>query len=274
MPLTLTVVLTVLVVLALVGGLGYLIDQDAERHEVEKEPGRNEQVTKRAKTRRGASNGDPPGDVANRTSSVRLVAARGDGAGTDAARKRGDSDIVRAMVPALCGAFRVSPRAGPAADIQHTLQKWSDSESAKIRTKQIVRHWGRHWPSFSEVSDPIFHIALRREWAAATSAYRPDAFEEDGCIHCSTASQVMRVARTRFADAGTSFCSASIPMRWSRTCGSRIRGRRRGFPAHLWRARPRGRHRGRGAHRGRRRGVRDADPVLPARSTSPGELSH
>ncbi len=56
----------------------------------------------------------------------------------------------------------------------------------------------RHWPSFSEVSDPIFHIALRREWAAATSAYRPDGFEEDGFIHCSTASQVMRVARIRF----------------------------------------------------------------------------
>ncbi len=38
MPLTLTVVLTVIVVLALVGGLGYLIDQDAERHEGEGRP--------------------------------------------------------------------------------------------------------------------------------------------------------------------------------------------------------------------------------------------
>jgi len=38
MSLTLTVVLTVIVVLALVGGLGYLIDRDAERHEGEEQP--------------------------------------------------------------------------------------------------------------------------------------------------------------------------------------------------------------------------------------------
>jgi uncharacterized protein (DUF952 family) len=44
----------------------------------------------------------------------------------------------------------------------------------------------------------VFHIALAAEWAAATDAYRPGRFEEDGFIHCSTASQVMRVARERF----------------------------------------------------------------------------
>ena len=38
MSLTLTVVLTVVVVLTLVGALGYLIDQDAERHEGEEQP--------------------------------------------------------------------------------------------------------------------------------------------------------------------------------------------------------------------------------------------
>ena len=48
------------------------------------------------------------------------------------------------------------------------------------------------------MSDPIFHIAVAREWADATTAYRPDGLEEDGFIHCSTASQVMKVARRRF----------------------------------------------------------------------------
>ena len=52
--------------------------------------------------------------------------------------------------------------------------------------------------SFSEITDPIFHIAVAREWADATTAYRPDGLEEDGFIHCSTASQVMKVARRRF----------------------------------------------------------------------------
>lgn len=48
------------------------------------------------------------------------------------------------------------------------------------------------------MTDPIFHIAVAGEWAEATSAYRPERFDEDGFIHCSTASQVMRVARARF----------------------------------------------------------------------------
>ena len=50
----------------------------------------------------------------------------------------------------------------------------------------------------ADMTDPIFHIAVAAEWVAATSAYRPDRFDEDGFIHCSTASQVMQVARTRF----------------------------------------------------------------------------
>jgi uncharacterized protein (DUF952 family) len=48
------------------------------------------------------------------------------------------------------------------------------------------------------MTDPVFHIAVASEWAEATTAYRPGRFDEDGFIHCSTASQVMRVARARF----------------------------------------------------------------------------
>jgi uncharacterized protein (DUF952 family) len=48
------------------------------------------------------------------------------------------------------------------------------------------------------MSDPIFHIAVADEWAEAATSYRPWRFDEDGFIHCSTASQIMRVARARF----------------------------------------------------------------------------
>jgi uncharacterized protein (DUF952 family) len=48
------------------------------------------------------------------------------------------------------------------------------------------------------MTDPIFHIAVASEWAEAATAYRPERFDEDGFIHCSSASQVMRVARLRF----------------------------------------------------------------------------
>jgi uncharacterized protein (DUF952 family) len=48
------------------------------------------------------------------------------------------------------------------------------------------------------VADPIFHIAIASEFAEATTAYRPGRFDADGFIHCSTASQVMRVAHARF----------------------------------------------------------------------------
>ena len=48
------------------------------------------------------------------------------------------------------------------------------------------------------MTDPIFHIAVAREWADATTAYRPEDLEDEGFIHCSTASQVMKVARRLF----------------------------------------------------------------------------
>jgi uncharacterized protein (DUF952 family) len=47
-------------------------------------------------------------------------------------------------------------------------------------------------------SDPIFHVADQRTWAAATTAYRPGGFEVEGFIHCSTASQVLKVLRRLF----------------------------------------------------------------------------
>jgi uncharacterized protein (DUF952 family) len=46
---------------------------------------------------------------------------------------------------------------------------------------------------------PVFHIALAAEFAEATTAYRPGRFDRDGFIHCSTAGQVMKVLRARFA---------------------------------------------------------------------------
>jgi uncharacterized protein (DUF952 family) len=52
------------------------------------------------------------------------------------------------------------------------------------------------------MTDPVFHIAIASEWSEATTAYRPGRFDEDGFIHCSTASQVMRVARERFRGRG------------------------------------------------------------------------
>jgi len=48
------------------------------------------------------------------------------------------------------------------------------------------------------MSDPIFHIAVARDWADAETLYRPSVFGDEGFIHCSTASQVMRVARRLF----------------------------------------------------------------------------
>ena len=56
----------------------------------------------------------------------------------------------------------------------------------------------RRLESFPESGDPIFHIALQHDWAAATTAYRPGGFEVEGFIHCSTASQVMKVVRRLF----------------------------------------------------------------------------
>ena len=46
----------------------------------------------------------------------------------------------------------------------------------------------------------IFHITTRRAWtsAATEGSYRPQAFANDGFIHCSTREQVIPVANTRF----------------------------------------------------------------------------
>jgi uncharacterized protein (DUF952 family) len=46
----------------------------------------------------------------------------------------------------------------------------------------------------------IFHITTRARWeeAAATGGYRPEAFQVDGFIHCSTREQVIQVANIRF----------------------------------------------------------------------------
>lgn len=46
----------------------------------------------------------------------------------------------------------------------------------------------------------IFHITTRHAWdeAAPTGAYWPEAFPNDGFIHCSTEKQVVGVANARF----------------------------------------------------------------------------
>jgi uncharacterized protein (DUF952 family) len=56
----------------------------------------------------------------------------------------------------------------------------------------------RRWQSSPDARDPIFHIAQQHEWAAATTVYRPGGFDIEGFIHCSTASQVMKVVRRLF----------------------------------------------------------------------------
>src|SRR5512138_2989515 len=42
----------------------------------------------------------------------------------------------------------------------------------------------------------VYHIATRRAWHAAQQRgdYRPESFETDGFIHCSTGTQVLPVA--------------------------------------------------------------------------------
>jgi uncharacterized protein (DUF952 family) len=46
----------------------------------------------------------------------------------------------------------------------------------------------------------IFHITTQEAWESAKpeGAYRPEAFVDDGFIHCSTREQVVRVADARF----------------------------------------------------------------------------
>jgi uncharacterized protein (DUF952 family) len=44
----------------------------------------------------------------------------------------------------------------------------------------------------------IFHLAARDQWQSPES-YRPASLEDEGFIHCSTASQLVDVANDRFA---------------------------------------------------------------------------
>lgn len=46
----------------------------------------------------------------------------------------------------------------------------------------------------------IYHITMREAWekAKAEGSYRPEGFEAEGFIHCSTREQVVRVADARF----------------------------------------------------------------------------
>src|SRR5262245_38826406 len=76
------------------------------------------------------------------------------------------------------------------------------TNGATVSPRRLARRRSSFSPrrlrSSPEAADPVFHVALEREWAAATTAYRPNDFELDGFIHCSTASQVMRVVRLLF----------------------------------------------------------------------------
>jgi uncharacterized protein (DUF952 family) len=51
------------------------------------------------------------------------------------------------------------------------------------------------------VSDPILHLTSRTAWEAAkpNGAYRADSLAGQGFIHCSTATQVLRVANKFYA---------------------------------------------------------------------------
>lgn len=48
------------------------------------------------------------------------------------------------------------------------------------------------------MTDPIFHLAEPGDWAKSTDEYQPAAFAHEGFIHCSTATQLPKVARDRF----------------------------------------------------------------------------
>jgi uncharacterized protein (DUF952 family) len=47
---------------------------------------------------------------------------------------------------------------------------------------------------------PIYHIATNSDWdQRSDSEYRPARLDEEGFVHCSDASQVVKTANTRFA---------------------------------------------------------------------------
>jgi len=50
------------------------------------------------------------------------------------------------------------------------------------------------------LTEPIYHLAEPKDWAASTDEYVCASLEEEGFIHCSTADQVSRTARQIFAD--------------------------------------------------------------------------
>lgn len=50
------------------------------------------------------------------------------------------------------------------------------------------------------MSEPLFHLAEPRAWAAATEEYAPASLETDGFVHCSTREQLSRTARAFYAD--------------------------------------------------------------------------
>lgn len=50
------------------------------------------------------------------------------------------------------------------------------------------------------MSEPLFHLAEPRAWAAATDEYAPASVEVEGFIHCSTGDQLSRTARQLYID--------------------------------------------------------------------------
>ena len=49
-----------------------------------------------------------------------------------------------------------------------------------------------------QVTEPIYHLAEPRDWAASGDDYVPAAYEQEGFIHCSTAGQISSVARRHY----------------------------------------------------------------------------
>jgi uncharacterized protein (DUF952 family) len=50
------------------------------------------------------------------------------------------------------------------------------------------------------LTQPIYHLAAPRDWAASTDEYRAPSLESEGFIHCSTADQLPGVALRHFRD--------------------------------------------------------------------------
>jgi uncharacterized protein (DUF952 family) len=50
-----------------------------------------------------------------------------------------------------------------------------------------------------QATEPLFHIARHADWLTAGDAYVPNSFNEDGFVHCATRSQILRIAKERFA---------------------------------------------------------------------------